>query len=131
MRVLIVHPSCLMYSKIFLRLEPLGLECVAEALRRSGFEVYVLDLQVERHKDFFRALERFRPQVLAFSLNYLANVPEVIELCKTAKSRFPDLFIFVGGHSASFIAKELLEHAEGAIDCVRVSYTHLTLPTKA
>ena len=29
MRVLLVHPSALMYSEIFLRLEPLGLERVA------------------------------------------------------------------------------------------------------
>jgi hypothetical protein len=31
MRVLLVHPSALMYSEIFLRLEPLGLERVATA----------------------------------------------------------------------------------------------------
>ncbi len=29
MRLLLVHPSALMYSEIFLRLEPLGLERVA------------------------------------------------------------------------------------------------------
>ena len=31
MRVLLVHPSPLMYSEIYLRLEPLGLERVAAA----------------------------------------------------------------------------------------------------
>ena len=31
MRVLLVHPAALMYSEIFLRLEPLGLERVAAA----------------------------------------------------------------------------------------------------
>ena len=30
----------------------------------------------------------------------------------------PRRFVFVGGHSASFVAAELLDHAEGAIDCV-------------
>ena len=34
------------------------------------------------------------------------------------KARCPDCFIFVGGHSASFIARDILDHAEGAIDCV-------------
>jgi hypothetical protein len=29
-KLLVVHPSSLMYSKVFLRLEPLGLELVAE-----------------------------------------------------------------------------------------------------
>ena len=46
MRLLLVHPSPLMYSEIFLRLEPLGLERVAGAAREAGHEVRVVDLQV-------------------------------------------------------------------------------------
>jgi magnesium-protoporphyrin IX monomethyl ester (oxidative) cyclase len=38
MRLLLVHPSSLMYSEIFLRLEPLGLERVAAAAREAGHE---------------------------------------------------------------------------------------------
>jgi magnesium-protoporphyrin IX monomethyl ester (oxidative) cyclase len=41
MRVLFVHPSPLMYSELFLRLEPLGLERVAAAARAAGAEVRV------------------------------------------------------------------------------------------
>ena len=55
-KVLLVHPSALMYSEVYLRLEPLGLELVAEACRRSGFEVRLLDLQASTHKDYFRTL---------------------------------------------------------------------------
>ena len=51
MRVLLVHPSALMYSEIFLRLEPLGLERVAAALIADGHEVRLIDLQVYRHGD--------------------------------------------------------------------------------
>jgi hopanoid C-3 methylase len=36
MKVLAVHPGPLMYTKIFLRLEPLGLELVAAAARLAG-----------------------------------------------------------------------------------------------
>jgi hypothetical protein len=39
MRLLLVHPSALMYSEIFLRLEPLGLERVAGAARDAGHQV--------------------------------------------------------------------------------------------
>ena len=46
MKVLLVHPSCLLYSEIYLRLEPLGLERVAQAVRTAGHEVRLLDLQV-------------------------------------------------------------------------------------
>ncbi len=51
MRVLLVHPSALMYSQIFLRLEPLGLERVAAALLTDGHDVRLIDLQVYRKAD--------------------------------------------------------------------------------
>src|SRR4030095_796409 len=38
MRVLLVHPSPLMYSELYLRLEPLGLERVAAAIRAAGHQ---------------------------------------------------------------------------------------------
>lgn len=118
MKVLLVHPSCLMYSEIYLRLEPLGLERVAQAVRAAGHEVQLLDLQVFRHHDYFRTLRAFQPQAIGFSLNYLANVPEVLTLAKATRALLPQCHIFVGGHSASFIAPSLLEHEPGAIDCV-------------
>src|SRR5919109_5354111 len=118
MRVLLVHPGTLMYSEIYLRLEPLGLERVAQAVRSAGHAVRLLDLQVFRPDDYFQQLRDFKPQAVGFSLNYLANVPEVVELARATKRCLPQSFIFVGGHSASFIPQELLQHAQGAIDCV-------------
>ena len=35
-KFLAIHPSPLMYTRIFLRLEPLGLELVCETVRRRG-----------------------------------------------------------------------------------------------
>src|SRR5262245_43389726 len=118
MRVLLVHPSPLMYSELYLRLEPLGLERVAAAVRAAGHDVHLLDLQIFKHADYRRELDTFRPQAVGFSLNYLANVPEVLDLAKETKRRYPDCFVFAGGHSASFIAPEVLDHAAGAIDCL-------------
>lgn len=118
MRVLLVHPSPLMYSEIYLRLEPLGMERVATAVREAGHEVRILDLQVFSHRDFYAELQRFRPRALGFSLNYLANLPEVVDLAKAAKRLLKECFVFVGGHSCSFVADELLEHVAGAVDCV-------------
>jgi hopanoid C-3 methylase HpnR len=107
-----------MYTEIYLRLEPLGLELVAQAARRAGHEVRILDLQVFSHKDYFKALDQWRPDAICFGINYLPNIPEVIDLAKETKQRLPHSFSFVGGHSASFTAQEILEHAQGAIDCV-------------
>ncbi len=128
MKFLAVHPSPLMYTKIYLRLEPLGLELVAEAARRAGHDVCLIDLQVEHHRDYFALLESWQPDVVAFSCNYLANVPEVIDLAKQTRIRRPQCFVLVGGHSASFIAQELLAHGQGAIDCVLKGEGEAALP---
>src|SRR5512133_3025698 len=118
MKFLAVHPSCLMYSKIYLRLEPLGLELVAAAAERAGHSVQLIDLQCESHQDFFRSIQRWRPDVIAFCGNYLANVPEIIDLARATRDLLPDAFICVGGHSVSFIPEEILRHAGGAVNCV-------------
>lgn len=118
MRVLLVHPSPLMYSEIFLRLEPLGLERVAGATRCAGHEVRVMDLQVFRHNDLHHELHEFQPEAVGFGLNYLANVPEVLDLAGEIKRRLPGCFVFAGGHSVSFIAKHVVEQADGALDAI-------------
>lgn len=107
-----------MYSEIYLRLEPLGLELVAESARKAGHHVRLLDLQIFRHKDNFCTLDEWRPEAVGFSLNYLANIPEIVDLAKETRQRLPECFIFAGGHSASFTAKEILAHGAGTIDCI-------------
>ncbi|WP_432041734.1 hopanoid C-3 methylase HpnR [Streptomyces cadmiisoli] len=118
MRLLLVHPSALMYSEIFLRLEPLGLERVAGAARDAGHEVRVVDLQVLGRRRLHQEVRSFRPEALGISLNYLANIPEAIELAAGVKRAVPGCFVFLGGHSVSFVAEEVLEQAEGAVDAV-------------
>ena len=118
MRVLLVHPSALMYSEIFLRLEPLGLERVAAALLADGHDVRLVDLQVYRRSELEREVAEFAPEAVGFSLNYLANVPEVVDLAKWLRAVRPGCLIFAGGHSVSFVAEQVHAHAEGAIDAV-------------
>lgn len=118
MRVLLAHPSGLMYSEIFVRLEPLGLERVAAALLADGHEVRLIDLQVYDRNNFERLVAGFRPEAVGFSLNYLANVPEVVDLAAWVKAVLPDCLVFTGGHSVSFVAGQVLAHAGGSIDVV-------------
>jgi hopanoid C-3 methylase HpnR len=127
-KVLTVHPSALMYSKVFLRLEPLGLELIAASARKHGHDVRLIDLQASTHQDYFRLIDDWRPDVIAMGLNYLANVPELIDLAQATKARLPKSFFVVGGHSASFTAQELLEHADGAIDVVLRGEGEASLP---
>src|SRR5260370_5732251 len=113
MKILAVHPGPLMYTKIFLRLEPLGLELVGAAARAAGNQVRLIDLQLESHAACLRLVAEWQPDVIAFSCNYLANVPEIVDLSKAAKARLPHTVICVGGHSASFVAPAIIEHGAG------------------
>ena len=118
MRTLFVHPSALMYSEIFLRLEPLGLERVAGAARKAGHDTRLIDLQVFNHRDLARELDEFRPDAVGFGLNYLANVPEALDLAHLVKRKLPGCFVFAGGHSLSFIAQHVLDQSGGGLDAV-------------
>ena len=100
MKLLFVHPGPLLYTNVFLRLEPLGLELVAEAARRRKHSVRLIDLQVESPGAYHRMIAEWRPDFIAFSCNYLANVPEIIDFAVTTKIVLPRAFICVGGHSA-------------------------------
>jgi hopanoid C-3 methylase HpnR len=107
-----------MYSEIFLRLEPLGLERVASAVLADGHDVRLIDLQVYGRAELEREVAEFRPDAVGFSLNYLGNVPEVVDLAKWIKVAVPGCFVFAGGHSVSFVAEQVLAHGDGAIDVV-------------
>ena len=97
MKFLAAHPGPLMYTKIYLRLEPLGLEMVAQAARQAGHDVRLIDLQVETWNDYIALVRTWKPDVVAFSCNYLANVPEIVDLAKLTKEKLPNSFVFVGG----------------------------------
>jgi magnesium-protoporphyrin IX monomethyl ester (oxidative) cyclase len=128
MKVMLVHPSALLYSEVYLRLEPLGMECVAAAVEGAGHEVRLIDLQVFNDREFRHELQSFRPDAVGFSVNYLANVPEVIDLAKHVRQVIPKAFVFCGGHSISFIAGEVLVHGDGAIDAIVTGEGEITVP---
>src|ERR1700739_168294 len=129
MRVLLVHPSALMYAEGYLWLEPLGIECVAQAVRAAGHTVRIVDLQVFSQQAMLKEVAEFRPDAGGFSLNYLANVPEVVDLAKTVKRILGRrVFVFTGGHSGSFVADEILAHGDGAIDAVVAGEGEVTAP---
>ena len=71
--------------------------------RNSGMFMDIHDasgkIQIFSHKDYVRELDAFKPRAVGFSLNYLANVPEVVDLAKAIKQRNRDCFVFTGGHS--------------------------------
>ena len=68
MRFLGVHPGPLMYSRIFLRLEPPGLEFVAHGRRRARHEVRLVDPSVENPPPLFPPDQRLRTDGVAHQI---------------------------------------------------------------
>ena len=70
-----------MYTEIYLRLEPLGLELVAGVLAPRGTSTSASSTcRSHKQADYLRLVESWRPDAIAFGVNYLANIPEVIDL---------------------------------------------------
>ena len=118
MRFLGVHPGPLLYTKVFLRLEPLGLELVAQAVRRAGHAVRLIDLQVEDHRAYLRTVEGWRPGCGRVFLQLPGERARDRRSRQGDEGAFSRIFICVGGHSASFTAAAIIAHGEGAVDCV-------------
>ena len=118
----------LLYSEVYLRLEPLGLECVGGASSAPGTTCGCWTCRSSTTAISSNEVRGFRPDAVGFSLNYLANVPEAIDLAKLAKTILPKAFVFFGGHSVSFIAEEVLRHGDGAIDAIVLGEGEVTAP---
>src|SRR4029453_6456811 len=68
MKLLFVHPGPLLYTNVFLRLEPLGLELVAEAARRRKHSVRLIDLQGESPGAYHRMISEWLSLFLVTTL---------------------------------------------------------------
>src|SRR5258705_4195733 len=103
MKILFVHPGPLLYTNVFLRLEPLGLELVAEAARRAGHSVRLVDLQVESHSDYHRMIAEWRAAFISLFFHHLCPLPHRRSHFSDAKAcrRTPFLTMLAGERSTS------------------------------
>jgi hopanoid C-3 methylase len=83
----------------FFRVEPLGLEYIAAALKRDGHDVTVVD---ERFGvGLARWLKKTRPRLVGISSLHALEYDRVLEVARLVRRLSPDAFILVGGHAAA------------------------------
>jgi radical SAM superfamily enzyme YgiQ (UPF0313 family) len=99
----------------FFRVEPLGLEYVAGALRARGHEPTVVDLRFGHSVRSW--VRRTRPRVVGISCMHALEYDRVIETAREVRRAAPDTFILVGGHAAAAFPQPL-EAAEIDAICV-------------
>jgi anaerobic magnesium-protoporphyrin IX monomethyl ester cyclase len=94
MRILLVKP----YGPVRIPLPDVGLGFLAQALLVAGHDVHYLDcnLRARTIKDFCKALEDVRPEVICFKV-FTEEMHTVKVYCGKARKILPDVHLVVGG----------------------------------
>ena len=124
MKVLLVNPpSANLYGALGNRYPPLGLAYLAAVTRERGYKVSIVDVDLEpEHPVDFGTWD-----VVGITSD-TPRYPEALKVAKEAKKG--GCIVVMGGYHVTFRDEEAL--SSGLVDyVVTVSYTHLTLPTKA
>ena len=95
---------------------PIGFASIAEYLGRAGYRVRIVNLAVRMLKDKkFNAeamIKRLRSPVFGIDLHWLVHAHGAIEIARIVKKCHPEAKIVLGGFSASYYSKELLQYPE-------------------
>lgn len=124
MRILLVQPNQnqALGLQQLARVEPLGLEMLAGALREQH-QVALVDLRLEPN-GLGAALADVRPDMVGISSTFTVDMREALAIAQTVKASDPRTFVVVGGHHPSLNPTDL-NHP--AVDALVVGEGELTL----
>ncbi len=92
---------------------PLGFLTLLDYLGQRGFEVRIINMAVKEAKSRSfnpRALLRkLHPMVFGIDLNWLVHADGALELARMCKEEHPDIPVLLGGLTASYYYRELIE----------------------
>jgi radical SAM superfamily enzyme YgiQ (UPF0313 family) len=93
----------------------LGLMALADLADRSGYQTRVVHIGVEKALDgnfsFSRYLRRCRPRAIGFSLQFHHGLIDTLALVEEARRALPEAFLFLGGFTATFFGRDIMETA--------------------
>jgi radical SAM superfamily enzyme YgiQ (UPF0313 family) len=87
---------------------PMGLFPIAGLLKENSFDVEIIHLDLEAGQAVEDILDLHAIDAVGMDLHWISQAPAVLDTAALLKSRKPDLFIFLGGFSASFFARDIL-----------------------
>ena len=102
-------------SPIF-EMYPIGFTSIAEYLERSGYKVRIVNLAVRMLSDnSFNAeelIKKLKAPVFGIDLHWLVHAHGAVEIAKLVKKHHPQAKLVVGGLSATYFHRELLQYPE-------------------
>ena len=91
----------------------MGLYSIVNELNKTGFPTKIIHLGIEKYLDKNFLLSDYIRQnnikFVAFSLHWHPQSFDVIETAKYIKSENPDVFLSLGGFTASYFAEEIMK----------------------
>ncbi len=112
-KVLFIH--CGRYNDLTPQIT-MGLWGLADLANSIGYKAQIIHTKVEELKNHsFDVLKYIDQDVIlvGFSAHWFPMVEETIDLIKQIHTAFPNLFICLGGYSASIFAKDIMKYCPG------------------
>jgi len=96
---------------------PMGLFGLAGALSENGFDVEIINSDSEKGRAIEEILEFNELDAVGFDCHWVNQSLAVLETAKLIKDIKPEVFVFLGGFTASLFAREILR-GSSQIDAV-------------
>lgn len=87
---------------------PMGLFAMASRLREKGFESEIINSDLHRGTDIKEVIDFDTLDAVGLDLHWANQSYVVTTTIELLKSINPDLYVFLGGYTASFFAEEIL-----------------------
>lgn len=108
--------SDLIPSSSVFEMYPIGFTSIAEYLERAGYRVRIVNLAVrmldDKNFDAEAMIKRLKSPVFGIDLHWLVHAHGAIEVARLVKRCHPEAKVVIGGLSASYYYRELLEYPE-------------------
>jgi radical SAM superfamily enzyme YgiQ (UPF0313 family) len=89
---------------------PMGLFPLADQLRKNGFDAEIIHLDLEAGKNLEDILDFPTLDAVGFDCHWTNQALAVMETANLVKQIKPEIFIFLGGFTASLFAGEIISH---------------------
>lgn len=110
---------------------PMGLPALAELVHRRGFSTEIIHLGIEwLHKGDFSILDELKDKkirAIGLPLYWHYQSYDVLRVASAIKEKYPEIFLFLGGLTASYFAEEIMKEFS-FIDAVLCGHAEGILP---